>query len=469
MSRVAVASFAKHESMVLLSKGKEVGKGAFVQSLPHKKLHGKELSRGTLGISIKSASKPGFSLPYVPSIDNDIDTLNAAIGTVVAWPIRDLMKDPTNSGAGSQASKNPKGGLQAWHKPIASTGVSMALRSDDVEKIQIQKERIKHKTLSKNQLIEPTSQVVESKQKTRATNDDDPTWEIPVTKKERSAMTNTQKKSKPHVNEAKDNEETSDKATAIEKKRLLEEVEVSKIALSFFKNVVNTRDDASDEKGEEEGAEGRGLFTITEKSTLKWYLLDETMRRLEVTRFPRDEGFVLGIGHSHIVADGSSVWHFMKSWASDVDESLKSIYFVIANMRSRVNPPLPEGYFGNAIIREGTGARREELLQESLGTTALCIQRLVQTLDQTLMKTMYGQVEGLPPSKLFGGMDFRMVRLQLSSSPRFPVYDVDFGWGPALSIQCPLIRGDGEMAWFPGPGGGGSIDISLALKMSWKG
>ncbi|MCO5589114.1 hypothetical protein L7F22_043080 [Adiantum nelumboides] len=292
---------------------------------------------------------------------------------------------------------------------------------------------------------------------------------------------------------------------------------------------------------------------------------DTPLLSIQVTRFPRDEGLVLGIGHSHIVADGSSVWHFMKSWgecargvplsmhpvhmrealgsgalslpppfppgqndkhgpppflegggskselvqhnfhftsemvrklkdmatssypttdhtpfsslqalsahmwkhviaASDVDESLKSIYFVIANMRSRVDPPLPEGYFGNAIIREGIGAKREELLQESLGTTALRIQRLIQTLDETLMKTMYGQVEGLPPSKLFGGMDFRMVRLQLSSSPRFPVYDVDFGWGPALSVQCPLIRGDGEMVWFPGPGGGGSIDISLALK-----
>ncbi|MCO5607985.1 hypothetical protein L7F22_062187 [Adiantum nelumboides] len=150
MFRIALASFAKHKSMVLLGKDKEAGKGAVVQSLPHEKLHGKELPRGTLGISIKFASRPDVSLPYVPSIDDDIDTLGATIGTVVAWPIRDLVKDPTISRIGSQASKNPKGkyeGLRTRHKPIASIGVSMTLRSDDIEKIQTQKEHIEGKNL----------------------------------------------------------------------------------------------------------------------------------------------------------------------------------------------------------------------------------------------------------------------------------------------------------------------------------
>ncbi|MCO5614467.1 hypothetical protein L7F22_068750 [Adiantum nelumboides] len=126
-------------------------------------------------------------------------------------------------------------------------------------------------------------------------NDDDPTWEIPVTEKKRFAMTNTQKKNKPHINEAKDNEEASGKAMAIEKKKLLEEVDVSKIASSSFKNVVNTRDDASDEEGEEEGAKDRGLFTIIEKSTLKWDLLDETMRRLENGYVPHRARFIVSL------------------------------------------------------------------------------------------------------------------------------------------------------------------------------
>ncbi|KAI5062219.1 hypothetical protein GOP47_0022758 [Adiantum capillus-veneris] len=301
----------------------------------------------------------------------------------------------------------------------------------------------------------------------------------------------------------------------------------------------------------------------------RWTGPDLPLLSVQVTRFPRDEGFVLGIGHSHIVADGSSLWHFMKSWgecargvplsmhpvhmrevfapeklilpppcseeendkggppphpppgggpggkielvqrnfhftsemvrklknmattscpadhapfsslqalsahmwkhviaAIDMDESEKSIFFLLANMRSRVEPPLPEGYFGNAVMREGSEARKGELQQESLGATALCLQRLIQTMDETLMRTFYGAVEVLPVNKIFEGKEFSMVQLQLSSSPRFLVYDVDFGWGPPLSVQCPRIRGDGEMMWFPGREGGGSIDISLALTKS---
>ncbi|KAI5056351.1 hypothetical protein GOP47_0028169 [Adiantum capillus-veneris] len=293
-----------------------------------------------------------------------------------------------------------------------------------------------------------------------------------------------------------------------------------------------------------------------------WTGPDLPLLSVQVTRFPGDKGLVLGIGHSHIVADGSSLWHFMKSWgecargvplsmhpvhmrqalgpeklilpppyreeendkagpplprpggrkmelvqrnfhftsemirklknmattscpadhapfsslqalsahmwkhviaATDMDESRESIFFLLANMRSRVEPPLPEGYFGNAIMREGSVARKGELQQESLGATTLRMQRLVQTLDETLMRTFYGALEVLPINKVFEGMDFSMVMLQVSSSPRFPVYDVDFGWGPPLSVQCPLIRGDGEMMWFPGREGGGSIDIGLAL------
>ncbi|KAI5062217.1 hypothetical protein GOP47_0022756 [Adiantum capillus-veneris] len=263
---------------------------------------------------------------------------------------------------------------------------------------------------------------------------------------------------------------------------------------------------------------------------VRWSGPDLPLLSVQVTRFLNDEGFVLGIGHSHIVADGSSLWHFMKSWeeendkagppfpegvgshlelaqynfhftsemvrklknmatasyptghvpfsslqalsahmwrhmieATDVDESRNSGFFLMANMRSRMKPPLPEGYFGNAINREGTIARKGELQQESLGATALRIQRLIEMLDETLMRTLYGKVEVLPLIKIMEEMDFSIVMFQLSSSPRFPVYDVDFGWGPPLSVQCPRIRGDGEMVWFPGQKGGGSIDISLAL------
>ncbi|KAI5062697.1 hypothetical protein GOP47_0023236 [Adiantum capillus-veneris] len=293
----------------------------------------------------------------------------------------------------------------------------------------------------------------------------------------------------------------------------------------------------------------------------KWNGPDDPLLSVQVTRFLNDEGFVLGIGHSHIVADGGSLWHFMKSWgecarglplsmhpvhmrealrpeklilpppcpeednvnawpspseragselvqcdfhftsemvkklkdmattsspatghapfsslqalgahmwkhvmaATDTDKRRESIFYLLSNMRSKLEPPLPEAYFGNAIIRDGTVARKEELEQESVGAIALRIQKLIKRIDEFFFRTFYGKFEVLRFMKLFDEAEFKMVMLQVSSSPRFPVYEVDFGWGPPLCVRSPHIRGDGEMVWFCGREGGGSIDVSLAL------
>ncbi|MCO5589113.1 hypothetical protein L7F22_043079 [Adiantum nelumboides] len=292
----------------------------------------------------------------------------------------------------------------------------------------------------------------------------------------------------------------------------------------------------------------------------KWTGPDLPLLSVQVTRFFQDAGFVLGIGHSHIVADGSSLWHFMKSWgecarglpismhpvhmrealrpeklilppplpedetvdpwpspaeqsgpelvqrdfhftsvmvrklkhmatiscsvghtpfsslqalsahmwkhviaATDTDKDKDCIFYVIANMRSKLEPPLPEAYFGNAIIRDGTVAKREEILQETMGATALRIQKLVKSIDDNIMRTFYGKCEVLPLLKVLDEAEFKMVMLQVSSSPQFPVYDVDFGWGPPLCVRSPHILSNGEMVWFCGREGGGSIDVCIAL------
>eukprot|EP00250_Pteridium_aquilinum_P019521 c24463_g2_i2 orf=1-207(-) len=58
---------------------------------------------------------------------------------------------------------------------------------------------------------------------------------------------------------------------------------------------------------------------------------------VQVTRFGNDEGFVLGIGHSHVVADGMSFWHFMKSWGECARGEPISMHPLI-HMREELGP-----------------------------------------------------------------------------------------------------------------------------------
>ncbi|KAI5077145.1 hypothetical protein GOP47_0006969 [Adiantum capillus-veneris] len=216
-------SFSKNEHVVLLSKGKEVGKGIMIQSLPHEKLHGRELPRGTLGVAIQLASAPGLMLPDVPPIDDDGCTLGAAVGTVVAWPIRELAKGERTVSSGGKGSipvapRATSIALGAMPKPSVSKPPPKTLAAEEGSstKKEVTIAKVVHKPVKAN--AEGTTQS-----------------EVPAP-------------SKDHV------------------------------------PIVNYSSEEDDER-EDAGDEDRGLFTIIEKSTLKWDLLDDTLHGLQVGNF----------------------------------------------------------------------------------------------------------------------------------------------------------------------------------------
>jgi hypothetical protein len=49
--------------------------------------------------------------------------------------------------------------------------------------------------------------------------------------------------------------------------------------------------------------------------------------------------------------------------------------------------------------------------------------------------------------------------VNVANSPKYPVYDIDYGWGKPLNVQFANINKIGEMVLFPGRDGG-SIDLS---------
>lgn len=61
------------------------------------------------------------------------------------------------------------------------------------------------------------------------------------------------------------------------------------------------------------------------------------------------------------------------------------------------------------------------------------------------------------------GTDGQMV--YMASSPRFPVYQVDFGWGTSAAVRCVKVHGDGELVIFGGNSrsGHGDVEICTAL------
>ncbi|MCO5584324.1 hypothetical protein L7F22_038248 [Adiantum nelumboides] len=282
-------------------------------------------------------------------------------------------------------------------------------------------------------------------------------------------------------------------------------------------------------------------------STL-WTML---LRPLCVSRFECGS-FALGVAHSHVVCDGTSLWHFLTSWAeiargepklslvpvhtrtllkldnpsakkaflivegveedtshgSTEKEDLmlfhfsketvkklkaqvhgerssyeamcahiwkhasvarghakdKEVSFIhVVNMRRRLHPPLPQGYFGNALMWTTAVAAAGELQEENLAVTADRIHASVAACDDTAFKGWLHWLEVHDRQEVFTRCNLNGARLRASSSTRFPVFAVDFGWGAPVAVRCPCMELAGKVIFFPSPDGFGSIDITLAL------
>ncbi|KAL8465101.1 hypothetical protein ACS0TY_034557 [Phlomoides rotata] len=131
-------------------------------------------------------------------------------------------------------------------------------------------------------------------------------------------------------------------------------------------------------------------------------------------------------------------------------------FLIAIGTRGRI--PLPEGYFGNAVVVARTAINEAELLQKGLGFAALKIHELVaQHTNERVIKL--GE-DWMKNPVLLAEEDCPFF---VTSSPRHNVYGTDFGWGKPIGVRSGKgITFDGNMTTFPLAGGGG-IEVHAYL------
>ncbi|KAK4739915.1 hypothetical protein R3W88_003612 [Solanum pinnatisectum] len=199
-----------------------------------------------------------------------------------------------------------------------------------------------------------------------------------------------------------------------------------------------------------------------------------------------EDGIFIGCSNNHVVVDGTSFWHFYNSWTEIsrgfnviskipflkrhrfipppmlrervfhfTKESvaklkakanlemnttkISSLQAVLAHvwrsvsidMRERLNPPLPEGFFGNAICPATVTIKTGELLEHEFGWAALQINETIALHDQEKLKCIYESWMNDPEVVKLG--DLPSNYFMLNNSPRFDFYKYDFGWGKPIT------------------------------------
>ncbi|KFK34281.1 hypothetical protein AALP_AA5G124900 [Arabis alpina] len=149
---------------------------------------------------------------------------------------------------------------------------------------------------------------------------------------------------------------------------------------------------------------------------------------------------------------------------SGLSRGVETFCKVAVDLRQRLNPPFEKECFGNMAYLSPAIATVEELLDRGLGWTALQISKLVSSqTNENCKRFAEDWVRNV--RNLKSGVESKMAgdTIVVSSSPRFKVYDNDFGWGKPIAVRAgPGNSISSKLVLFPGIDEG-SIDVQATL------
>ncbi|KAL9251793.1 BAHD acyltransferase DCR-like protein [Drosera capensis] len=140
-----------------------------------------------------------------------------------------------------------------------------------------------------------------------------------------------------------------------------------------------------------------------------------------------------------------------------------TVFTVFADCRHRVSPPMPPSYFGNLIQAIFTGTAAGLLLGNPAAFGADLIRSAIEAHDASAIEKRNSEWEKSPV--IFQYKDAGVNCVAVGSSPRFRVYDVDFGFGKPESVRSGgNNRFDGMVYLYQGRNADGAIDVEISLE-----
>ncbi|KAG5060325.1 hypothetical protein AAZX31_01G102800 [Glycine max] len=176
-------------------------------------------------------------------------------------------------------------------------------------------------------------------------------------------------------------------------------------------------------------------------------------------------GMINGNGRNEISSFQSlsaQLWRAVTRARKFNDPAKTSTFRMAVNCRHRLEPKMDAFYFGNAIQSIPTVATVGDILSRDLRFCADLLHRNVVAHDDATVRRGIEDWESAPRLFPLGNFDGAMITM--GSSPRFPMYENDFGWGRPVAIRSGKAnKFDGKISAFPGREGNGSVDLEVVL------
>ncbi|GLJ34178.1 hypothetical protein SUGI_0687000 [Cryptomeria japonica] len=167
---------------------------------------------------------------------------------------------------------------------------------------------------------------------------------------------------------------------------------------------------------------------------------------------------------SSFVAVAAQFWRCVMR-AREVPPEETVFFVLLADCRGRVKPPLLPTYFGNCLYAGLAQTTANILIDSPISFAADVIQQVINSCyEEEQIDHLIDWAE-LPNRNFIdlvreAGWEYGTNAI---SSPRFPLYDIDYGWGKPSDVQTATMNEIGAMFLSCGKDGGKSILVSPCL------
>ncbi|KAL0410886.1 UNVERIFIED_CONTAM: Malonyl-coenzyme:anthocyanin 5-O-glucoside-6'''-O-malonyltransferase, partial [Sesamum latifolium] len=165
---------------------------------------------------------------------------------------------------------------------------------------------------------------------------------------------------------------------------------------------------------------------------------------------------------SSFVVTTSYVWTcFVKSEEQVDDDDVLEFLIFAADIRARIDPPVPANYFGNCLGYGAAKIQHKQLVGgEGFVIAAEAIADQIKNRVNNKEQVLKGAENWLSDIKKM----FAIRAIGVSGSPKFDLSSADFGWGRARKLEVVSIDGEKHsMSLCKSRDSEGGLEVGLSL------
>ncbi|KAF9626464.1 hypothetical protein IFM89_034398 [Coptis chinensis] len=162
---------------------------------------------------------------------------------------------------------------------------------------------------------------------------------------------------------------------------------------------------------------------------------------------------------------GGHIWR-CASKARGLSYEQETTVCMVVDGRTRLNPPLPSGYLGNAIFHVTANATSGDIVSKPLIYAVQKIHEALVMADDKYLRSAidYLELQSNLLGLCRGPNNFRSPNLGFNSWCRMPIQDVDFGWGRPFYMGLASILHEGQAYLLPSPSNDENLTLVISLQ-----